>query len=150
MRQEEYEALPETPFFVGVPSELFEAAKASLRVRDVARGRVGLQTSEDGRFLAGIASPYPGLPQTVAANDVVRDAAATTAASGIPVSRPHWVPFAKARASVSTGVSLEWPSTGPSRRWPSSSEGTLSRPAPAEDLASRIGRTTSTRDSPTQ
>jgi hypothetical protein len=40
LRQEEYEAFPETPFFVGVPREIFEAAKSSQRVRDVARGRV--------------------------------------------------------------------------------------------------------------
>ena len=37
LRQEEYEALPETPFWVGVPREVFEAAKGSERVRDVAR-----------------------------------------------------------------------------------------------------------------
>ena len=42
--QEEYEALPETPFFVGVPRDVFDAAKRSLRVKDVARGRQGLAT----------------------------------------------------------------------------------------------------------
>src|SRR5205823_4960688 len=47
MRQEEYEMLVETPFFVGVPREVFEAAKRSLRVGDVARGRQGLATADD-------------------------------------------------------------------------------------------------------
>ena len=51
-RQQDYEALPGTPFFVGIPREVFEAAKASLRVSDVARGRQGLATADDVRFLA--------------------------------------------------------------------------------------------------
>ncbi|MBA3422908.1 MAG: N-6 DNA methylase [Thermoleophilaceae bacterium] len=65
LRQAEYEALPETPFFVGVPRELFEAAKRSLRVRDVARGRQGLATADDKRFLAGIGAPASGLPRVI-------------------------------------------------------------------------------------
>ena len=52
--QEEYEALPETPFFLGVPREVVEAAKQSERVRDVARGRQGLATADDARFLASV------------------------------------------------------------------------------------------------
>jgi hypothetical protein len=95
LRQEEYEALPETPFFVGVPREVFESAKASGRVRDVARGRVGLQTGDDRRFLAGIDGPYPALTSTVARGEVTTEHSVEEQAHGIEESRPHWVPFAK-------------------------------------------------------
>ena len=61
LRQEEYEALPETPFFVGVPREVFDAAKQAARVGDIAKGRVGLQTGDDKRFTAGIEHQFPGL-----------------------------------------------------------------------------------------
>jgi hypothetical protein len=89
LRQEEYEAFAETPFFVGVPPDVLEAAKKSGRVRDVARGRQGLATADDRRFLAAVDDR-----RVVAAGM----AAATTAAErahGIPSSKPTWVPFAK-------------------------------------------------------
>lgn len=95
LRQEEYEALPETPFFVGVPVELFGAAKSSLRVRDVARGRVGLQTGDDKRFLAGIDSPFSGLEKVVSQADLATEISAPEESRGVPANRPHWVPFAK-------------------------------------------------------
>lgn len=95
LRQAEYETLPETPFFVGVPREVFEAAKRSLRLRDVARGRVGVQTGDDRRFLGGIGGPASGLGKVVDASEVATTVEATEAGSGIASSRPHWVPFAK-------------------------------------------------------
>ncbi len=57
LRQEEYEALPETPSFVGVPRDVLEGAQRSERVRDVARGRQGLITADDKRFLASLDDP---------------------------------------------------------------------------------------------
>jgi hypothetical protein len=95
LRQSEYEALPETPFFVGVPREVFEAAKSSGRVADVAAGKVGLQTGDDKRFLAGIGSPFPGLSNVIAADDVAASVTAEERASGIAPPKPSWVPFAK-------------------------------------------------------
>ncbi len=95
LRQEEYEALPETPFFVGVPGELFTAAKDSLRVRDVAKGRVGLQTGDDKRFLAGIDSPFSGLEKVVKRKDLATTISEEQHTQGIPPSKAHWVPFAK-------------------------------------------------------
>ncbi len=95
LRQEEYEALPETPFFVGVPREVFESARSSGQVRDVARGRQGLATAEDRRFLAGIGGLYPGLTQTVEASQVTTALTTEEQAEGAPPGRPHWVPFAK-------------------------------------------------------
>ncbi|HVM16076.1 MAG TPA: N-6 DNA methylase [Gaiellaceae bacterium] len=88
-RQEEYEALEGTPFFVGVPREVFEAANASIRVRDVARGRVGLQTGDDKRFTAPIDH------ERVKSAGVATDISADEQRHGIPVSKPHWVPLAK-------------------------------------------------------
>lgn len=95
VRQQEYEALPETPFFVGVPIEVFDSAKESLRVRDVARGRVGLQTGEDKRFLAGIDALFPGLEKEISSADLASSIEEEQQKKGIPSSRPHWVPFAK-------------------------------------------------------
>ncbi len=95
LRQEEYEALPETPFFVGVPRETFEAAKSSLRVRDIARGRQGLITADDRRFLAGIEEPFAGLPNTISRTDVAASVSPEGRREGIPSTKPHWVPFAK-------------------------------------------------------
>jgi hypothetical protein len=89
LRQEEYEALTETPFFVGVPREVFEAAKASLHVANVARGRQGLATADDARFLADVADPRV---QRVSVASAVE---ASERVSGIPASKPYWVPFAK-------------------------------------------------------
>jgi hypothetical protein len=57
LRQDEYEALDETPFFVGVPREVLDAAKGSIRVHDMARGRQGLATADDRRFLAAVDDP---------------------------------------------------------------------------------------------
>lgn len=89
LRQEEYEALPETPFFVGVPREVFEAAKNSLRVRDVARGRQGLATADDTRFLAPVDDPR------VRASGIAAAISDKEKRAGISVSKPYWVPFAK-------------------------------------------------------
>ena len=94
MRQEEYEALPETPFFVGVPREVFESAKASERVRDVARGRVGLQTGDDKRFLAGIVKSFTGLPNTIDASRVAKTLSEDEQEHGISGSA-SFVPFSK-------------------------------------------------------
>ncbi len=87
--QEEYEALPETPFFVGVPRDVFEAAKRAERVRDVARGRQGLATADDGRFLASIEDVRVG------SAGIAVDVPADERTAGIPVTKPYWVPFAK-------------------------------------------------------
>ncbi len=95
LRQEEYEALPETPFFVGVSREVLEAAKASGRVRDVARGRQGLATADDRRFLAGIDSPFPSLVKVIANTEVAKALTDEERSRGIAPNRPHWVPFAK-------------------------------------------------------
>jgi len=95
LRQEEYEALPETPFFVGVPIEVFESAKSSLRVRDVARGRQGLITADDRHFLAGIDNAYPGLTRIIDASEVATSVSEAEREAGIPIDRPHFVPFAK-------------------------------------------------------
>ncbi len=112
LRQEEYEALPEAPFFVGVPREIFEAAKASGTVRDVARGRQGLATADDKRFLAGIGSPYPGLPKTVSEDDMATTFTEEEQVSGIAPSKPHFVPFAKGEGFGEywrpAGVSIDW------------------------------------------
>jgi hypothetical protein len=89
LRQEEYEALPESPFFVGVPRDVLDAAKRSERVRDVARGRQGLATADDARFLAQVDDLRVG------ASGIVAEISADERARGIPASRPHWVPFAK-------------------------------------------------------
>lgn len=95
LRQEEYEALPETPFFVGVPREVFDSAKSSAHVRDVARGRQGLITADDRHFLAGIGGPFPGLTKVVDESDVATTISRQEMRDGIPAARPHWVPFAK-------------------------------------------------------
>ncbi|HSH22283.1 MAG TPA: N-6 DNA methylase [Candidatus Caenarcaniphilales bacterium] len=95
LRQAEYETLPETPFFVGVPREVFEAARDSLRVRDVARGRQGLATADDRRFLAGIGAPAAGLSKVIQPAEVAGSVEPAEQVGGIPGSKPHWVPFAK-------------------------------------------------------
>jgi hypothetical protein len=89
LRQEEYEALPETPLFVGVPKDVFEAAKKSLRVRDVARGRQGLATADDARFLTVVSDPR------VASVGIGTALSNPERANGIAASKPYWVPFAK-------------------------------------------------------
>jgi hypothetical protein len=95
LRQEEYEALPETPFFVGVPREVFEAAVQSGTVKDVADGRQGLATADDQRFLASIGDPVPGIPTVIATDDLAGDLTQEERTSGIRDNKPHWVPFAK-------------------------------------------------------
>ena len=106
LRQEEYEALPETPFFVGVPREVFEAVKASGRVADVARGRQGLITADDKRFLAGIDSPFPGLTQVVSRTELAAVVTPDERREGIPSNKPHWIPFAKGEGF---GEYWRWP-----------------------------------------
>jgi hypothetical protein len=95
LRQEEYEALPETPFFVGVPREILEAAKTSGHVRDVARGRQGLITADDKAFLAGVSAAFPGLPKIIDASEIACGVDADERVRGIAAHKPHWVPFAK-------------------------------------------------------
>lgn len=106
LRQEEYEALPETPFFVGVPREVFEAAKSSERIRDVARGRQGLATADDGRFLAQIDDPK------VTAVGVAAATSPEERLGGIAPSKPYWVPFAKGEGFGEywrgPGIVIEW------------------------------------------
>lgn len=89
LRQEEYEALPETPFFVGVPREVFEAAKRSERIRDVARGRQGLITADDKHFLAAADDPR------VTSVGIASTLTPSEQEAGIPATKPFWVPFAK-------------------------------------------------------
>lgn len=89
LRQGEYESLPETPFFVGVPRDVLDAAKASERVAYVARGRQGLATADDDRFLARADDARVGAVGIASAlGDDERQ-------SGIAASKPYWVPFAK-------------------------------------------------------
>jgi len=95
LRQEEYEALPETPFFIGIPREIFNAAKTSVRVRDVARGRQGLATADDRRFLAGIGEAFPGLEHVVRMSDIAANPTELEQRSGIAPGKSHWIPFAK-------------------------------------------------------
>lgn len=112
LRQEEYESLPETPFFVGVPREMFESAKRSERVRDVARGRQGLATAEDARFLAGVSDPFPGLPITVQEDDLAAHLDEGEVAKGIDEAKPHYVPFSKGEGFGEywrePGVAIDW------------------------------------------
>lgn len=89
LRQDEYEALEETPFFVGVPREVLDAAKNSIRVRNVARGRQGLATADDRRFLAAADDPR------VLSAGIVAALSEEEQQVGIPVGKPYWVPFAK-------------------------------------------------------
>jgi hypothetical protein len=89
LRQEEYDALPGTPFFVGVPRDVLDAAKASERVGDVARGRQGLATADDAHFLAAVGDLRVG------AAGIAVDVVGEERIRGIPAAKPHWVPFAK-------------------------------------------------------
>lgn len=112
LRQEEYETLPETPFFVGVPREVFEAARDSLRVATVATGRQGLATADDKRFLAGVGTAFPGLEKTVSDADLAASVAEDQREKGIAPSLPHWVPFAKGEGFGEfwrePGVAIDW------------------------------------------
>ncbi len=89
LRQEEYEALPETPFFVGVPREVFEAAKSSLTLKAVADGRQGLATADDKQFLASLDDPR------VVAAGIATSFTEEETRNGIVPSKPYWVRFAK-------------------------------------------------------
>ncbi len=106
LRQEEYDALPETPFFVGVPREVFESAKKSVRVRDVARGRQGLATADDQRFLAQVSDPR------VAQAGLAARLTADEKAHGISPSNSPWVPFAKGEGFGEywrdLGIVIDW------------------------------------------
>ncbi len=95
LRQAEYEALVETPFFVGVPREISGSAQQSERVGDVARGRVGLQTGEDGRFLAGVPRRFQGLDRVIDPAELAGPMTQQEQLRGIAERKPHWVPFAK-------------------------------------------------------
>jgi methylase of polypeptide subunit release factors len=105
-RQEEYEALEETPFFVGVPREVFEAARNSQRVRDVARGRQGLATADDKRFLASADDP------SVLATGIATSLTPEERRDGIGPGKPYWVPFAKGEGFGEywrdPGVVIDW------------------------------------------
>lgn len=102
----------ETPFFVGVPSDVFSAARDSQRVADVAAGRQGLATADDKRFLAGIDADFSGLEQVVAREDLATDLPERQKAEGIPQPKPHWVPFAKGEGFGEywrePGVAIDW------------------------------------------
>jgi hypothetical protein len=112
LRQEEYEALADTPFFVGVPNEVFEAAKKSRRVRDVARGRVGLQTSDDQYFLAGVDGPTAGLPKVIRSGELATSLTQQEREHGVGSNRTSWVPFAKGEGYGeywrAPGVAIDW------------------------------------------
>ena len=112
LRQEEYEGLPETPFFLGVPREVFEVAKGSLRLRDVARGRQGLATADDKRFLAGVGEVFPGLVNVISAEELAPAVADDEKTTGIAPNKPHWVPFAKGEGFGEywrpTRVAIDW------------------------------------------
>lgn len=106
LRQEEYEALADTPFFVGVPRDILDAVKRSLRVGDVARGRQGLATADDARFLARVDDPR------VAAAGIAAHVGADERRVEIAASRPYWVPFAKGEGFGEywreTGIVIDW------------------------------------------
>jgi type I restriction-modification system DNA methylase subunit len=95
LRQEEYEALRETPFFVGVPPAILEAMKSSERVAHVAKGRVGLQTGDDKHFTAGIGQAFAGLPRVLTPDEITGSVTDEEQRTGINPSKAHWVPFAK-------------------------------------------------------
>lgn len=89
LRQDEYEAFDGTPFFVGVPRDVLDAAEKSLLLHDVARGRQGLATADDARFLAQVEDPRvltEGLASALTEEEQE---------CGLAATRPRWVPFAK-------------------------------------------------------
>lgn len=89
-----------------MPREVFEAAKSSERIRDVARGRQGLATADDGRFLAPIDDPR------VAAVGVATATSPEERLGGIAPSKPYWVPFAKGEGFGEywrePGIVIDW------------------------------------------
>lgn len=115
LSQEAYERLPETPFHVGVPADLLEAALASERLGAFARGRQGLATADDKRFLAGIDARAPGLDQIVPASQLTVELSTDERVHGAEPGRRAWVPFAK---GAGTGaywrpprVAIDWSSS---------------------------------------
>lgn len=97
--QSEYETLPGTPFWVGVPREILESAKASALLGSVARGRQGLASAEDRRFLAGIGGPAEGLTRQIEPDELATVVTEDEKRRGIAASKPHWVPFSKGRGT---------------------------------------------------
>ncbi len=95
LRQAVYERLPDTPFHVGVPADVLDAALASERLGAVARGRQGLATADDRRFLAGIGEPADGLDRVVRPDEVTTELSSGERLRGAAPGRPGWVPFAK-------------------------------------------------------
>ena len=95
LRQEEYEALAETPFFVGVPDEILASMKRSSQIKEVADGRQGLGTADDQRFLAGIGEAVPGLSRVIEEKEIATSLSEDEQKQGISVREPHWIPFAK-------------------------------------------------------
>ena len=87
LRQEEYEGLAETPFFVGVPREVFDAAKTSQRIRDVARGRQGLATADDRRFLAGVDAAFPAADHVVSRSEVTGELSENERLNGVAANQ---------------------------------------------------------------
>jgi type I restriction-modification system DNA methylase subunit len=133
-RQDEYEALAETPFFVGVSREIVEAAKNSEHVRTVARGRQGLITADDKFFLAGIDESFRGLDKVISRDEVTHHVEEAERARGLPLSKPHWVPFAKGEGFGEywkpPSVAIDWsePSVAELRRRDRLPSGTSRRP----------------------
>ena len=112
LRQADYEVLPDTPFFVGVPAELFEAARDSMQVGEVAKGRQGLATADDKRFLASIGTPVAGLEKTIDISDLNLSVTRNQREKGIPASLPRWIPFAKGEGFGEywrdPGIAIDW------------------------------------------
>ncbi len=112
LRQEEFEALPGTPFHVGVPGDVLAAAKRSETLAAVARGRQGLATADDRRFLAGIEAPAPGLTRVVGSEDLAGELTEAERREGVAPGRPHWVPFARGGGTGAyfrpASVALDW------------------------------------------
>ena len=115
LRQALYEKLPETPFHVGVPSDVLDAALASEHLGVVARGRQGLATADDKRFLAGIGAPFASLDRVIPASDITTELSDDERVRGAAPERPGWVPFAKGAGSGAywrePQVAIDWSSS---------------------------------------
>jgi hypothetical protein len=93
--QSEYETMPDTPFWVGVPREVLQSARSSALLGSVARGRQGLASAEDRRFLAGVGQPAEGLTRQIEPGELATTTSEDERGRGIDLSKPHWVPFSK-------------------------------------------------------